>query len=369
MRGLDYSWGRPNLQAVKDAGFSFVVRYVSFGGGGKNITKGEADQIRGAGLGLSLVWETYVGRPLEGHDAGVVDAREALAQARAIGYPDSVPIYFAVDFDAYEHQQDEIDAYLRGAAEVIGAGRVGVYGGYYVVKRCFDNGSAKHLWQTYAWSGGQWDSRATLRQVRNGQNVGGAEVDFNESLEGFVCWGAGTPAQPTPAPTPAPSPSGTYTVKAGDTLSGIAGRFGTTYQELARINGIPNPNVISVGQVIKLSGSAAPASTPAPAEGSYTVKPGDTLSGIAAKFNTTYQELARINGIPDPNKINAGQVIKVGGSVAQPQPSDSKTHTVKSGETLSSIAALYGTSWQRLQQLNNIPNANLIYPNQVLRVG
>ncbi len=71
-----------------------------------------------------------------------------------------------------------------------------------------------------------------------------------------------------------------YTVKYGDTLSGIAAMYGTTY-----------------------SGSSAPVY--------YTVKYGDTLSGIAAMYGTTYQKLAELNGISNPNKIYAGQKIRV----------------------------------------------------------
>ena len=96
----------------------------------------------------------------------------------------------------------------------------------------------------------------------------------------------------------------TYTVKAGDTLSGIAEKYGTTYQHLAQINGISNPNLIYPGQVIKINGTTTNTTT-------YTVKSGDTLSGIAAMYGTTYQHLANINGISNPNLIYVGQVIKI----------------------------------------------------------
>ena len=98
-----------------------------------------------------------------------------------------------------------------------------------------------------------------------------------------------------------------YTIKSGDTLSGIAAKYNTTYQYLAQINNIADPNKINAGAVIKVPG----ATTVKEEYISYTIKSGDTLSGIAAKYNTTYQYLAKINNIANPNKINAGAVIKV----------------------------------------------------------
>lgn len=96
-----------------------------------------------------------------------------------------------------------------------------------------------------------------------------------------------------------------YIVKAGDTLSGIASRYGTTYQELARINNIANPNLIHVGQVIKIKGNA---------ERTYTVQPGDNLSKIASKFGTTWQKIYENNRAvigSNPNLIRAGQTLKI----------------------------------------------------------
>jgi LysM repeat protein len=116
---------------------------------------------------------------------------------------------------------------------------------------------------------------------------------------------------PTPAPAPAPQPSYTlYTVRKGDTLSGIASRYGTTYQKIAADNGIANPNLIYPGQVLKIypagGGSSSGGSTK-----TYTVKKGDTLSGIAAKFGTTYQKIAKDNNIANPNLIYPGQVLVI----------------------------------------------------------
>ncbi len=107
----------------------------------------------------------------------------------------------------------------------------------------------------------------------------------------------------TPTPTPNPG-NGKYTVKAGDTLSGIAKKFGVTVAQLQKWNNIKDPNKISVGQVLIVK---APASTVV----KYTVKSGDTLSAIAKKYGTTVAQLQKWNNIKDPNKISVGQVLIV----------------------------------------------------------
>jgi LysM repeat protein len=211
---------------------------------------------------------------------------------------------------------------------------------------------------------GDPDIPCAIQQTSSAGRVSGisGNVDMNLCYKVFDV--PQKPSVPVSAAPKTPTAS-TYTVKAGDTLSGIAAKFGTTYQELAKLNGIANPNKIYPGQVIKLTGSA-PTAAPK-AAGNYTVKAGDTLSGIAAKFGTTYQELAKINGIADPNKIYPGQVLKLNGSVAAPK-APSITYTVKAGDTLSGIAMKFGTTYQRIAQINGIKDPNKIYPGQVLKI-
>ncbi|WP_257610346.1 LysM peptidoglycan-binding domain-containing protein [Oenococcus oeni] len=97
----------------------------------------------------------------------------------------------------------------------------------------------------------------------------------------------------------------TYTVKSGDTLSAIAVKYGTTYQTLASLNGIKSPYLIIPGEVLKLSSSTASSAT------YYTIKSGDTLSGIASKYGTTYLKLASLNSIKSPYVIYAGKTIRI----------------------------------------------------------
>lgn len=190
--GVDYSFGRPNIEALKAAGVTFAVRYLPYGGvNGKYLTRGEAEALHAAGIDICVVFERNEGRPLTGRPGGIEDGKLAQAGLAQVGAPEDLPVYFAVDFDATPQQQATIDAYLEGAASVVGPERVGVYGGYWVIKRCVENGSARWFWQTYAWSGGNVHPAIHLYQYQNGVSLGGAEVDLNYAYgEQFGQWPA-----------------------------------------------------------------------------------------------------------------------------------------------------------------------------------
>ena len=165
-----------------------------------------------------------------------------------------------------------------------------------------------------------------------------------------------------------------YTVKSGDSWWGIADRYGMEMNALAKLNGKTVNDVIHPGQVIRVSDKGAGSKvtnnvnqTPAqPNQNTgtqyYTVQRNDTLSGIASKFGTSYQTIAQMNGISNPNWIYPGQRLKVKGTANVTAPH--KLHYVRYGETLSGIAAQLGTSVSHLQSVNGIRNANLIYVGQ-----
>lgn len=180
--GIDYAWGRPGVKALQAAGVKFVVRYLSHDTTGKNLTAAEAGQLSAAGIWLAVIWESTSNRALAGRPAGEADATEAAKQAKSCGMPAGRPIYFAVDFDATASQQDEIHAYLDGAASVLGVGRVGLYAGYGPIKRAFDAKKITFGWQTYAWSNSKWDPRAQLQQYSNGHPVGGVDSDYDRAM-------------------------------------------------------------------------------------------------------------------------------------------------------------------------------------------
>ncbi|MDV4151708.1 LysM peptidoglycan-binding domain-containing protein [Clostridium sp. AL.422] len=101
------------------------------------------------------------------------------------------------------------------------------------------------------------------------------------------------------------SPSSTtYVVQPGDNLSTIAAKFGMNYQTIASMNGISNPNLIYPGQVLLINGSSN-------SKMYYTVRPGDTLSEIATRHGVTYQSIANLNGIKNPDLIYPGEILRI----------------------------------------------------------
>ena len=99
-----------------------------------------------------------------------------------------------------------------------------------------------------------------------------------------------------------------YKVKRGDTLSEIALTHNTTVSHLVQINNIKNPNLIYVGEILIISRNH---NTSVNTNTTYKIKVGDTLSEIALKYNTTVAKLVELNNIPNPNLIYAGDIIKI----------------------------------------------------------
>jgi len=109
-----------------------------------------------------------------------------------------------------------------------------------------------------------------------------------------------------------------HTVRAGDTLSGIANEYGITIEILVEINDIADPNLIIVGDVLSLSGESQPT---APASGApYVIRPGDTLSHIAVRFDITVAELKAANGLDADLIIADHELVIPSHSSAEPAP-------------------------------------------------
>ncbi|MEE1123131.1 MAG: LysM peptidoglycan-binding domain-containing protein, partial [Acinetobacter pseudolwoffii] len=151
-----------------------------------------------------------------------------------------------------------------------------------------------------------------------------------------------------------------YQVKRGETLYSIASQSKLSVSELAALNGFAANSGLRIGQTIKIpAGSQVPET--------YTVQSGDTLTGIAAKYNLSMDQVASLNGISRHAGLRVGQRLKLTGEAAEPVRESvaetvskhvkSDSHVVKSGETLSSIARQYHLQVKYLADLNGL-NAN-----------
>lgn len=151
-----------------------------------------------------------------------------------------------------------------------------------------------------------------------------------------------------------------YIVKKGDSLYSIANKYNTTVEELKRINNLTS-NILSIGQVLKLPSDKANNVEKEENTISYTVKKGDSLYSIARKYDTTIDRIKDLNNLTT-NLLSIGQVLLI--------PTDTNletTYTVQKGDSLYSIAKKYNTTVDRLKQLNNL-TSNLLSIGQILIV-
>ena len=151
-----------------------------------------------------------------------------------------------------------------------------------------------------------------------------------------------------------------YIVKKGDSLYSIANKYNTTIDELKRINNLTS-NILSIGQVLKLPSDKVSDIEKEENTISYTVQKGDSLYSIARKYDTTIDRIKKLNNLTT-NLLSIGQVLLI--------PTDTNletTYTVKKGDSLYSIAKKYNTTVDRLKQLNNL-SSNLLSIGQILIV-
>lgn len=149
-----------------------------------------------------------------------------------------------------------------------------------------------------------WATGEAIPQWVKGNSYKVQEVtESRVLLEGILSWisKGNIELLPDAATVPDKQPEATHVVQYGETLSSIAYQYGTNYQRLAALNGLTNPNLIYPGQILKVNGSVV--------SNIYTVQYGDNLSSIAAKLGTTYQTLAALNGLANPNLIYSGQTL------------------------------------------------------------
>lgn len=205
--GVDFSAhppGHPGSAELKAAGKFFVCTYLGHAQDWRVMTPGEIAELRANGVDVVANYEADVETWRGGFATGVDHARYAQEHLVRLGLPATQPIYFSVDYDASPGDQAVIDDYLRGCASIIGLDRTGIYGGFYVVRRCHDNGTVAYLWQTSAWSGGQWFEGNHLEQYAYGVDINSVECDLTRAVKEH--YGQASDFLPHPTTTTTPHP-------------------------------------------------------------------------------------------------------------------------------------------------------------------
>lgn len=348
------------FQAAKNQGALGVVVKLTEGSedGSAYINPRAATQIRNA-LAVGLRVSCYHFARYTSVADAQNEARFFVKIAKQFGmYDDTLMIDDAEVHSAADYQSASL-AFLQ-EVEALGYKNTGIYS----MKSFFTGGilNSHGFGQRKVWVAGYGVTSLGIDNAAAWQysDHGIMGIDTSYDFDGAFTTGSVSGSVPqitVPAPQPVQHVGhpamGIYTVQPGDTLSGIATKFGTTYQTLAAINGIGDPNRIWTGQVLKVTGQPTTQNT-------YYVQAGDTLSGIAAKFGTTVSALVSANGISNPNVIYVGQKILLGGQ--------SNAYTVQAGDTLSGIAASHGTTWQALASKNHISNPNVIFVGQTIQI-
>ncbi|MCR6647670.1 MAG: LysM peptidoglycan-binding domain-containing protein [Cellulomonas sp.] len=169
--------------------------------------------------------------------------------------------------------------------------------------------------------------------------------------------------------SPAAHADDAYTVRPGDTVSHIAARTGASVAAIARANALADVSRIRAGQVLSIPSASArtPRTPAAPVSSTYTVRAGETVTGIAARHKTTVKAIISANSLRADGLILAGQKLTIPGAAGAPAPARTPaaatTYTVRAGDTVSAIAARHGTT------VKAIVAANGLGPSAMVRIG
>jgi LysM repeat protein len=181
-----------------------------------------------------------------------------------------------------------------------------------------------------------------------------------------------------------------YIVKRGDTVSEIAARYGMSTASVLALNGLGWKSLIFPGQTLKLGGAAPSSRVSSTPVGqrpkTYTIKRGDTISAIAARYGLSTASVLALNKLKSTSIIYPGQVIKLSGSsisitpvsqvdpidppstppVSTPAPVIDNRYTIRSGDTVTSIAARFGVSVDAILSANGLNRTSIIYAGRTL---
>jgi N-acetylmuramoyl-L-alanine amidase len=162
--------------------------------------------------------------------------------------------------------------------------------------------------------------------------------------------------------------SSTYKVRSGDTLGSIASKHGTSVSAIVQLNQLSNPNLIRIGQVLKVPAGSGGTSVSAPAGGATThvVRAGETLGTIASRYGIKVAQIVAANGITG-DRIYVGQQLRLV-PAAGAAPTTASSYVVRAGDTLSSIARRFGTTIRSLQDANGIRDADLVRIGRTLKI-
>jgi murein DD-endopeptidase MepM/ murein hydrolase activator NlpD len=184
-----------------------------------------------------------------------------------------------------------------------------------------------------------------------------------------VIWAQDGEGTPTPIGEEAAQPDSdipiVHVVQEGETLYVIAEQYGTTIDTLQILNNISDPSLLFVGQQLVIPGGGGDVVASV-----HTVRIGDTLSGIAAEFNTTKDSVASSNGVINPDRLVAGRPLTVISrtGTGERQALTGIPYNVNPGDTLLTIAAEYGLSPLEIVELNQLSYPARLVPGQRLRL-
>ncbi|MCP5154082.1 MAG: LysM peptidoglycan-binding domain-containing protein [Ectothiorhodospiraceae bacterium] len=198
-------------------------------------------------------------------------------------------------------------------------------------------------------------------------------------------WGLAAMLAPV-AGTHAAEAVGTYVVQSGDTLSHIAERVGTHSSEIARLNGIIDPGRLRPGTVLTVPlGEQAQPPSPEAVGRLHLLAPGETLGGVAERYGVSARAIASANGVDDPRRLRAGETLRIpeadpapappveptasaAAPVAPVQTGEAVEHTLASGETLLAVSRRYGVPARAIMAANGIDDPHRLRAGRVLRV-
>lgn len=321
IKGLDVSefQGEVDWERVKAAGYKFAMLRAGYGYNtiDKQFRR-NASECNRIGLPVGVYWFCYAFSPEKAVQEadGCID----IISEYRLDYPVCYDIEQA-SADYIEKQGVSFTPALAKNVVKSFCDRIeakGYYAMFYTNRNFLDTYLGTELSKRYAYWYARYADRfdgtdCGIWQYTSTGSVpgitGNVDLDLGYTNYPSVIKKAGLNHLSASSPSPSPVPEYiTYVIQPGDTLSGITRRYGTTVTALTQLNKLSDPDKIYAGNTLKVpeNGTGVDSSTQY-----YTIRPGDTLSEIARRFGTTVSALTRLNGISDPDKIYAGNRIRI----------------------------------------------------------